>query len=77
MSSEPAQTPDLPMAADPGVIIGYRMSPSDASPLVLGPGARLRSGTVLYDGTTIGQCLQTGHGDGRPGSSAAIESADV
>jgi acetyltransferase-like isoleucine patch superfamily enzyme len=29
---------------------------------VLGPTARLRSGTVLYDGTTIGRCLQTGHG---------------
>ena len=33
-----------------------------AGPLVLGAGARLRSGTVLYDGTTIGRRLQTGHG---------------
>jgi hypothetical protein len=50
------------MPADPGVIISYPVSPTDASPLVLGPGARLRSGTVLYDGTTIAQCLQTGRG---------------
>jgi acetyltransferase-like isoleucine patch superfamily enzyme len=49
-------------AADPGVIIGYPVSRTDVDPLVLGPGARLRSGTVLYDGTTIGRCLQTGHG---------------
>lgn len=49
-------------AADPDVIIGYPVSRADAGPLVLGPGARLRSGTVLYDGTTIGRCLQTGHG---------------
>ena len=55
MSSEPARTPDLPTAADPGVIIGYPVSPTEASPLVLGPGARLRSGTVLYDGTTVGK----------------------
>jgi len=49
-------------AADPGVIIGYPVSRADAGPLVLGPGATLRSGTVLYDGTTIGRGLQTGHG---------------
>ncbi len=49
-------------AADPGVIVGYPVSRADAGPLVLGPGATLRSGTVLYDGTTIGRCLQTGHG---------------
>jgi acetyltransferase-like isoleucine patch superfamily enzyme len=48
--------------ADPDVIIGYPVSRVDVDPLVLGPGARLRSGTVLYDGTTIGRGLQTGHG---------------
>jgi acetyltransferase-like isoleucine patch superfamily enzyme len=52
----------LPRAADPGVVIGYPVSRTDAAPLVLGPGARLRSGTVLYHGTTIGRRLQTGHG---------------
>ena len=29
---------------------------------MIGTGARLRSGTVLYDGTTIGRHLETGHG---------------
>jgi acetyltransferase-like isoleucine patch superfamily enzyme len=58
MSSESAPA----TAADPDVILGYPVSRADVDPLVLGPGARLRSGTVLYDGTTIGRCLQTGHG---------------
>jgi acetyltransferase-like isoleucine patch superfamily enzyme len=51
-----------PLQADPGVLIGYPTSRADAAPLVLGAGARLRSGTTLYDGTRIGQRLQTGHG---------------
>src|ERR1700735_5498079 len=50
------------MAADPGVLVGYPVSRANAEPLVLGAGARLRSGTVLYDGSTIGLRLQTGHG---------------
>jgi acetyltransferase-like isoleucine patch superfamily enzyme len=58
MSSESAAA----TAADSDVIIGYPVSRADVDPLVLGPGARLRSGTVLYDGTTIGRGLQTGHG---------------
>jgi acetyltransferase-like isoleucine patch superfamily enzyme len=58
MSSESAPA----AAADPDVIIGYPVSRADVGPLVLGPGAALRSGTVLYDGTTIGRGLQTGHG---------------
>jgi acetyltransferase-like isoleucine patch superfamily enzyme len=62
MSSEPALPADPPAAADHNVIIGYPVSRTGVRPLVLGPGARLRSGTVLYDGTTIGRGLQTGHG---------------
>ena len=58
MSSESAAA----TAADSDVIIGYPVSRANVDPLVLGPGARLRSGTVLYDGTTIGRGLQTGHG---------------
>jgi acetyltransferase-like isoleucine patch superfamily enzyme len=61
MSSDPTGRP-RPAQADPGVLTGYPVSRADAGPLVLGPGARLRSGTVLYDGTTIGRGLQTGHG---------------
>jgi acetyltransferase-like isoleucine patch superfamily enzyme len=49
-------------AIDSGVIAGYPASRGERSPLILGPGARLRSGTVLYESTAIGQRLQTGHG---------------
>lgn len=70
MSSEPAGAPRHEgMVADDGVLVGYpvshairRSGASSASPLVIGAGARLRSGTVLYDGSTIGRRLQTGHG---------------
>jgi acetyltransferase-like isoleucine patch superfamily enzyme len=63
MSSKSAGAPrPVAMVADPGVIVGYRVSRTGTDPLVLGDGATLRSGTVLYDGTTIGRCLQTGHG---------------
>lgn len=61
MPGEPARPPDPPTAADPGVIIGYPVARADAGPLILGPGARLRSGTVLYDGAVIGRRLETGH----------------
>ncbi len=48
--------------ADPGVIAGYPVSRGQGQALILGAGARLRSGTVLYDGARIGRGLQTGHG---------------
>jgi acetyltransferase-like isoleucine patch superfamily enzyme len=41
---------------------GYPVSRGNVGPLVLGADAELRSGTVLYDGSAIGQRLQTGHG---------------
>lgn len=47
---------------DHGVVVGYPVSRGKAGPLVLGAGARLRTGTVIYDGSTIGRRLQTGHG---------------
>jgi acetyltransferase-like isoleucine patch superfamily enzyme len=63
MSSEPASAPHpADVQADHGVCVGYPLSRTDLGPLVLGAGARLRSGTVLYDGTTIGRHLETGHG---------------
>ena len=63
MSSEPAGAAGHDaMMADHGVCVGYPVAQARAAPLVLGPGARLRSGTVLYDGSTIGRRLQTGHG---------------
>ncbi len=48
--------------ADTGVIAGYPAARGSGRPLVLGADARLRSGTVLYDGSVIGRRLQTGHG---------------
>ena len=52
--------PDL--QADPGVIVGYRPARAVADlRLVLGPGARLRSGTVIYAGSRIGERFETGH----------------
>jgi acetyltransferase-like isoleucine patch superfamily enzyme len=49
------------LTADDDVILGYASSRSTARTLVLGPGARLRSGTVLYAGCQIGADFQTGH----------------
>lgn len=50
------------ITSDPGVLIGYRTGRhvQDLT-LRMGPGARLRSGTVIYAGSTIGSGLQTGH----------------
>lgn len=64
-----APTPSDPCGAstdrsgwDPGVLVGYPVDrPGGATPLRLGPAARLRSGTVIYDGSEIGRGLQTGH----------------
>src|SRR5690242_8723533 len=58
----PAETGPAAITIDQGVLVGYPVSRTGASPLVLGAGARLRAGTVLYDGTTIGRRLATGHG---------------
>jgi len=47
---------------DPGVILGYRTGRriTDFS-VHIGPGARIRAGTVIYAGSRIGARLQTGH----------------
>lgn len=47
---------------DDGVLLHYPSARAGApSRLRLGPGARLRSGTVLYAGSEIGARLETGH----------------
>jgi acetyltransferase-like isoleucine patch superfamily enzyme len=52
--------PDL--NADEGVILGYRPGREvKTTDLRVGAHARLRSGTVLYGGTTIGDHFETGH----------------
>jgi len=49
------------LSADPDVILGYAPGRPTAEVLVLGPAARLRSGSVLYRGSTIGARFETGH----------------
>jgi acetyltransferase-like isoleucine patch superfamily enzyme len=47
---------------DPGVLLGYAPGRRIGDhALVIGRGARIRSGTVIYAGTTIGAHLETGH----------------
>jgi acetyltransferase-like isoleucine patch superfamily enzyme len=49
-------------AIDAGVILGYRTGRRiDDLVLRIGPQARVRSGTVIYAGSTIGAGLETGH----------------
>ena len=50
-----------PVDADPDVLIAYPSSRGVATDFLLGPGAVLRSGTVLYAGSRFGARLQTGH----------------
>lgn len=59
MPGEPEIGPGL--QADDDVVLGYRAERGVPSPLVVGRDARLRSGTVLYAGTRIGDRFQTGH----------------
>ena len=46
---------------DPTAILNHPSARADGAALVLGPGAHLRSGTVLYRGSVVGARLQTGH----------------
>jgi acetyltransferase-like isoleucine patch superfamily enzyme len=47
---------------EPGVILGYLTGRRIANvALSIGPGARMRSGTVIYAGSAIGAGLETGH----------------
>ncbi len=72
-----------PQEIDEGVLLGYptgRDIPDRR--LVIGPGARLRSGTVLYEGSVIGADFQTGHNvvvreENRIGDHVAIWSNSV
>jgi acetyltransferase-like isoleucine patch superfamily enzyme len=49
------------LEADPGVLVGYGTNRSVDADFVLGRDARLRSGTVVYAGSRIGDRFQTGH----------------
>ena len=50
-----------PCAIDDAVIIGYPTARMCDPRVVLGPGARLRTGTVIYEGSRIGPMFETGH----------------
>ena len=49
------------LESDPSAIIGYPSARKEPSDLVVGPAARIRSGTVVYFGSHIGARFQTGH----------------
>lgn len=50
------------LEADPSALIGYRPGRRiDELTLRLGPRARIRSGSVIYAGSSIGEEFQTGH----------------
>jgi acetyltransferase-like isoleucine patch superfamily enzyme len=54
--------PDLSLREiDPSAILGYPSPRTNGQRLLLGADARVRSGTVLYQGSMIGARLQTGH----------------
>jgi acetyltransferase-like isoleucine patch superfamily enzyme len=61
MPSPSAEALDDGIIADDGVVLGYTSDRLSDEGLVLGPGARLRTGTVLYAGSMIGPRFQTGH----------------
>lgn len=46
---------------DDNVRLRYPVERCDVPELVMGDGARLRSGTIIYDGSVIGSGLSTGH----------------
>lgn len=46
---------------DAGVVLGYPPTHDNNRLLIIGPNARIRSGTVIYGGNRIGCDLETGH----------------
>ncbi len=58
-------TPELQVGpgleADPGVLLGYPTQRAVSRSSQVGRNARLRSGTVIYQGSRIGDRLETGH----------------
>lgn len=49
------------LVADDGVVLGYEPARGRGGVLVVGQRARLRTGTVLYLGASIGDGFETGH----------------
>jgi acetyltransferase-like isoleucine patch superfamily enzyme len=59
--AQPQLQVGMGLQADAGVVLGYRSGRDVGVSLILGAGARLRSGSVLYEGTRIGDRFETGH----------------
>lgn len=49
------------LEVDPSVLLAYLSGRCPARELELGPGARIRSGSVVYAGTQVGRGFTTGH----------------
>ena len=49
------------LGCDPGATIGYPSPRMNGQPIMIGPDARVRSGTVMYLGSVIGARFETGH----------------
>jgi acetyltransferase-like isoleucine patch superfamily enzyme len=52
---------DVAFAIDDDVVIGYPTARTCDPRVVIGPGARLRTGTVVYEGSRIGAMFECGH----------------
>jgi acetyltransferase-like isoleucine patch superfamily enzyme len=50
-----------PAVESEGAVVGHPSPRGLGGPLVLGPGALLRSGTVIYEASSIGARFETGH----------------
>ena len=61
MSAVSAHRSEDQVVPDVGVILAHPSPRPVSRTFHLGPGARLRSGTVLYDGSVFGPGLETGH----------------
>lgn len=62
MSADPSgEWPSSSLEVDEGVLLRYPSPHVVRRPFHLGAGARLRSGTVLYDGSVFGERFETGH----------------
>lgn len=67
---------------DDGVVLAYPADRPAGTDVVIGAGARLRRGTVIYQGTVIGSAFQTGHNvvireDNRIGDQVSVWSNSV
>ncbi len=60
-TEEPAFGRFEDLTVDPGVLLDYQSARGENDPLELGAGATVRSNTVLYSGSKIGDNFATGH----------------